>query len=391
MFLTIVGIFLVIPKYTLSIMILLITFIAHHLLKYINLRLNRTINRDLSSNEPELFLFNESFDANLLNLKQKSIDSLNENDLYNSFELMKNLNKLYANEPIQFENESICAMDSFDFDSVNQNESMEVSDYIDLDDSVFNTILFEDNKNNSIQFENAKDFESMLTKSDTKILLLKDPKYENLCQSLGFFTKSNSSFASFSSTPSAARTKAKSFKCFKSSVFSKMNDSSKTKKFRSRIERLRQTKNFYRRQRTSSLNVQTMTQIENVFTQIENDNNKVKSYKPSFKVEKLLNDSRGMKKYLIDYDFLMSHQRKRKNTVSLNNLNSLRNELDTTASLLSSSTNSMSSIDIKLNENDEWCDKLRGPLFCDIDDKENSLQMNIPSSNRCSSGYLSDC
>ena len=371
-------------------MILLITFIAHHLLKYINLRLSRTINRDQSLNEPEIFLFNESFDANLLNLKQKSITSLNEDDLCNSFELMKNLNKLYANEHIQFENESICAMDSFDFDTANQIESMEVSDYIDLDDSVFNTILFEDPKNNSIQFENTKGLESLLTRSDTKIVLLKDKNYENLCQSLGCFTKSNSSFASFSSTPSMARTKTKCSKTHKNSLFSKMNDSSKTKKFRSRIERLRQTKNFYRRQRTSSLNVQSMNQMENVFLQTEN---KEKSYKPSFKVEKLLNDSRGMKKYLIDYDFLMSHQRKRKNTVSLNNLNSLCNEFDTT-SLLSSSTNSMSSIDLKLNENDEWCDKLRGPLFCDvsIDDKENSLQMmNIPSSNRCSSGYLSDC
>jgi hypothetical protein len=63
----------------------------------------------------------------------------------------------------------------------------------------------------------------------------------------------------------------------------------------------------------------------------------LKLYRPSFKVEKLLNDSRGMKKYLIDYDFLMlssSQQQQqypritKSKTISLNNLSSYKFEDD---------------------------------------------------------------
>ncbi|CAF0709034.1 unnamed protein product [Brachionus calyciflorus] len=373
-------------------MILLITFIAHQLLQYINSRLilNKTrLNTSFrDTTEPELFLFNESFDANLFKLRRKSLNSLQDDDLQSSFELIKNLNKLYANENIQFnENEScFSAIDSFDMENLTQLESMDVSDYIDLDDSLFNTILFEDFKNDSKFFDNHKNFESFMTQSDTQIFFSKESE-KNMCQSMGCFTKSESSIGSFSSTPSSTRIKSRS-------ILFKMSESCRTKKLRSRIERLKQTNNFYRRrQRTSSLSVQNNKSFKNT-PEIKN------FYKPSFKVEKLLNDSRGMKKYLVDYDVLMSqkNQRKRNKTISLNNLNSLCNDFTelTPSSILTSNANSLSSIDLdcKLeNENSEWTDKLRGALFYDLsmNDKENSNQLNLPSSNRCSSGYLSDC
>lgn len=137
----------------------------------------------------------------------------------------------------------------------------------------------------------------------------------------------------------------------------------KDKRFRNKGQRVKHARKFYQRQRTSSTKLsidlndtltklkenshyyfapnETNTTINNTNnTPISNANNSdrpcvnsneksnLKLYKPSFKVEKLLNDSRGMKKYLIDYDCLMAsskHQNMSKvsKTFSLNNLSNL--------------------------------------------------------------------
>lgn len=349
-------------------MILLISLITHQILRLINARLNR-MKQVQSFQEPELLMFNESFDAIQLNLRRKSINSLHGDDFLTSFEMLKNLNKLYDN--VEYKNESMI-MDSME--TVNQTELMEVSEYID--DSIFNTILFDQLINDQ---DALKLSESFLEKSENKLNNWQDAY---MCQSLGRFTQSNSSIGSLSSTPSSVNTRVKSYRVLRNSLLFKTAES-RSKKLRSRTERLRQARNFYQRhQRTSSLDVPV-----NAKNFVSN------KYRPSFKVEKLLNDSRGMKKYLIDYDGLMSHknQPENKNTISLNNLDSLCNESN---SFLSSSAESLTSNDFDLNNDYEFsCSNLRGALVFEdsLDDKEISLNLNPPSSNRCSSGYLSDC
>ncbi|RNA21278.1 hypothetical protein BpHYR1_050114 [Brachionus plicatilis] len=342
-------------------MILLISLITHQILKLINARLNR-MKRAPSFHEPEVLMFNESFDAIQLNLRRKSISSLQQDDLYTSFEMLKNLNKLYDN--VQYESESV-ALDSMEMDD--QQELMEVSDY--MDDSIFSTTLFDRLTSTDQSLEHTA-----LTNSDSKAFAWQDA---NLCQSLGRYAHSTLSISSMSSTPSSVNTRIKSYRVLKNSLLFQSGHS-RSKKLRSRTQRLRQTHNFYRRhQRTSSLNVPVPNGAKNFLT---------KKYRPSFKVEKLLNDSRGMKKYLVDYDGLISHKSQRQHhiTTALNNLNSL----------LSTSSNSMTSIDLDLtNDNQLWCSELRGPLVFEdsLEEKENLFGGNVPSSNRCSSGYLSDC
>lgn len=147
----------------------------------------------------------------------------------------------------------------------------------------------------------------------------------------------------------------------------------KDKRFRNKGQRVKHARKFYQRQRTSStklsidLNDTSLTKLKasneiNNNTQNINETNNsnnnnsqttrdemltpnvtvsssksetsnLKSYKPSFKVEKLLNDSRGMKKYLIDYDCLMTSSKQQQQqyssigkvgkTFSLNNLSNL--------------------------------------------------------------------
>lgn len=440
MFLTIVGIFLVIVKFIFSIMILLLTFIAHSIYQYLNKRLkhqqkvasNQTVQQttvveapNTSFTEPEIFLFNESFDLNLLNLKKrKSINSIGRDAEEESLELINNLNKLYKNENIETQNDLsmgyllneeksfvLSQIDSFDMDTMSMEMSQELdveNESVDLDnDSLFNTILF-DTDNQTI----------VSTPLDKK----PDPRHlinlENLCMSLGFLSPdetSNQSTSSLNSTLSSSTkesTKIKIKKAYSSlkrsmTIKNKIDkghirlnkslntcDSSliKTKKFRTRFERIKQTKKFYqRRQRTCSLSSQCnqadSTQILLNLIQYQSRTNKLSSssYKPSFKVEKLLNDSRGMKKYLIDYDCLMSHQKK---TISLSNLNSFKLSYDNV------NQESMAS---SLETNSVLFDKFRSSfmLFNNNSNAEiisdNNQHCVDKKSNRCSSGYLSDC
>lgn len=111
------------------------------------------------------------------------------------------------------------------------------------------------------------------------------------------------------------------------------------RRLRSKLERLNQTRNFYSRRTTEP----SPTSTTMVTSPTKRSRNNTTVYRPSFKVEKLLNDSRGMKKYLIDYDCLLLEQPSLKKPV----------------------------VD---------------QLMYDFD-----IDGRLPYSNRCSSGYLSDC
>lgn len=507
MFLTVVGLFLVIFKFTTSIMILLLTFIAHSLYNYINSKLMRLehtqtqarmqTNSNSNSNqfdsslldtcnetnsasfhklhttftEPEIFLFNESFDLNLLNLKKrKSINSINNNDDEDSF-LINNLNKLYKNEMIEFDNDfnfddksiNFSTTYSLDLDTmVVDQECLETSNYADIGDSIFNSILFDESLDKTVistPIEQSSPAETLLTRQSLK--LDRSLNLGSLCFSLGLLsqdvsTQSSSSFNSvdsMNSTSSSESRKIRSRNAYRSlkrslALRSKarkgqirlnksldQQDSSilRHKKFRNRFQRIKETKKFYqRRQRTISLLNQTemskfaQNDLTSLNTEVdfETQDQQFRSYKPSFKVEKLLNDTRGMKKYLIDYDCLMSQQKFSslstnfngdKRTISLNDLNSiLAYDLDST-SLISSApmfksfsnySNSFSSFELdkvfNSNENSLILDRIRssflifnnhqnGASLKINEGEEKTIQLNnAPNSNRCSSGYLSD-
>ena len=141
----------------------------------------------------------------------------------------------------------------------------------------------------------------------------------------------------------------------------------KKQRLRTRTQRVKHARKFYQRQRTSSTKLsidlhdkltklkesshhtsqektispaailspneptvpchaEINTIMNATISATNNKNANLKLYKPSFKVEKLLNDSRGMKKYLIDYDCLMKSSKQKAvvpKTFSLNNLSSI--------------------------------------------------------------------
>lgn len=103
----------------------------------------------------------------------------------------------------------------------------------------------------------------------------------------------------------------------------------KQRRVRSKLDRTNQAKNSRRYEDATPVAVTRRSRIVNASA----------TYRPSFKVEKLLNDSRGMKKYLIDYDCLFEQPAAKQ-------------------------------MDLK-------------PVGLDTDEGVYS--------NRCSSGYLSDC
>ena len=105
-------------------------------------------------------------------------------------------------------------------------------------------------------------------------------------------------------------------------------------------------------------------------------------YKRSCKVEKLLNDSRGMKKYLIDYDDMCELMRSSNNNTTPAAEAILEPES-------SSSSSSSSSAAFSLSENEAELTRLvLGLDSISEENKPNSF--SSASSNRCSSGYLSD-
>ena len=221
--------------------------------------------------------------------------------------------------------------------------------------------------------------------------------------------------ASYSSLKKSLALKAKPSKHLNDSTTSSVNNSSlklKDKRFRSSYERVRQTKKFYQRQRTSSklnsldLSEQLIKLKENNFNKSNQaelnisvntnkpEKNSLKLYKPSFKVEKLLNDSRSIKKYLIDYDLIMKPKSSAKSkAVSLSNLANFSefemnydiNRSDETIQNMSLEqirvpASLMSSLPIQIEKS----------LEIEEDQNDCSSTSSGFNQNRCSSGYLSD-
>lgn len=118
----------------------------------------------------------------------------------------------------------------------------------------------------------------------------------------------------------------------------------KPRRFRSKLERLNHTRNFYSRRGAHPSSDASPALVRRHTATTGSNHNKSTTYRPSFKVEKLLNDSRGMKKYLIDYDCLFQPIGHKANVKTV-----------------------------------------------DLTGRPDDDVASLPGSNRCSSGYLSDC
>ena len=142
------------------------------------------------------------------------------------------------------------------------------------------------------------------------------------------------------------------------------------------------------------------------------------SYKQPTKVEKLLNDSRGMRKYLIDYNGLMSHQKKNQltNLTYASLLNITSNSITQVANLTSGASSprmfvsslksiscpsrlardfNESSASRSLFKSRQFKGQLKGDFTVSgniyADSSNYAIASSRCSSNRCSSGYLTEC
>jgi hypothetical protein len=439
-------------------------------------------------NTTEQILFNESFDINyLLKLKpnlnnnnyhfnstcdisnnssqsNNELNNLYRNSNYNNNNNNNKINESYDNKSIDFTatglastttciNNTDYLFDDFNLNceefqicnNNNLNEKNQSSNLFDLDDEdldylennrVMDTIEFDENVTVEVSSNSL-----INNKNEEDVFLASNSSFNSTSSSLNATTKTTIMFNlnNYENT-SCTLTKKRSpvthhhninhaFKCLMFRNNTTNNNNNKQKKFRTRIERSKNERKFYQRQRTSSAKISLLDLNEliklkrNLFEdehQINKEQHKqpqcdtnnleliiqqlkqaasadaraqnLKLYRPSFKVEKLLNDSRGMKKYLIDYDFLMlssSQQQQQQQypriskskTISLNNLSSynyddLLNNVDIDDNIFIEK-----SVEFK-QEND--CFEMD---YLEEDDDEN---VNSIKSNRCSSGYLSD-
>jgi hypothetical protein len=439
-------------KFIISIMLLLLTFITHTLLSYINTRIGKckklsssivieaaklsakesaqsktesTQNNTQADFEPELFQFNESFDVNLLNLKCKrhqlkrtpSSSSTNSTSYLLSSsstssiahtDLIRNLNKLYNNE----NNNSTTNTHTADYFYDNNNYDEEFL----IDDLINSTALFLNKNSSQTEFDltsEAANATIICANQTNEIITHDEDEYfyndNNLFKTFIHQTILSSSFKAAAAVesrllfaPSVFRSSPKSTAALSSS------NKSGLRKFRAKkqqkaagkksAKRSVAFKKSTKRGRNNKLNLKSkpidklLNNIEPVFVKMPAKNNN-QFYKRSFKVEKLLNDSRGMKKYLIDYDCMFMASTVRpidcESSVSMS-----IHENDK----LSSSNVSMcdeNEIELTLDSGDMFGLEFLNGLTKSKPDSQSlkinqSTSFSSSSSNRCSSGYLSD-
>ena len=325
---------------------------------------------------PELFLYHEmSFETTLHN-RRSSIDELSRTSSSSASspniapyqrikEFLKTCNGEFDNEDFHMEiNCEGTRQNSF------TNFASFLSSDLEIEDSVNYNSIFE----SIISMDTGVDHESDTSEYElsTNTIKLNDSEKndETISSEVKISSSMSDSMSSINSLASlnyekSPKTKARSLRqslnCLNKSLNTCENILRKNKKYRPRCERVKYALKFYKRQRCSTL-------------QVNHPNNIL--YRPSFKVEKLLKDSRGMRKYLIDYDILMLQNNKNDNQsfLLMERLKAMRNQSENFSS--SSSRTTFSDV--------ESLKRLSKSLALE----ESSKRL---SSNRCSSGYLSDC
>lgn len=334
--------------------------------------------------EPELFPFNESFDANLLdlNIRRRRRDLLSSSASHSSsstavnhsdatsVELLNNLNKLYANNlDSSTSSTSLCPIIATTAESVITTTTISMMSFDTAEVTFTCTPRQDEDEDDSIATFSPDDFidfdeeepQSNLDELCSLNLIISSPicptsqdetisRQHRRLSSRSLFLNStrqhHQKCVSRQKKVRLSRTITTSTSSTNTSQTNSPSQSSKQRRLRTKLERLNHTKNFY-----SRLNQQS-TMSPNMRRSRTSTSS---TYRPSFKVEKLLNDSRGMKKYLIDYDCLFDGNVR---------------QHDIASKSVSFSHADDFSVDLKSIHDDF---------------------IALPYSNRCSSGYLSDC
>jgi hypothetical protein len=405
-------------------------------------------------------MFNESFDVQLLNLKSKdgsatvrrrtpSTSSVNSASYLLSSsstsslthtDLIRNLNKLYNNEQ-QLNLTAANATQLVDyFDNAHYDEEFQLEDMINSTalflsgcgkaqdvsgqfDLTANETIIGANQtavaaatNNNFESDNENN-ENNEINDDSEEYFFND---KNLFRTFIHQSVLSSSFNNKNVTEIGSRLLfAPSIFRFSPKQQCSATNKSGLRKFRARkqtsvkkpAKRTVAFKKSTRRGRNSNkLNLKSkpierlLTNIEPAFVKMPTATNN-QFYKRSFKVEKLLNDSRGMKKYLIDYDCMFSvttSKLARRSLVDCEDTASVsmsgRDEMGGMSSNVSMCGDSN---ELTLDSTDMYgldlmcCPKASvacvGSSGTSVVGKmNNSNSFSSSSSNRCSSGYLSD-
>lgn len=334
-------------------MLLLITFIAHSLINYFNKRIKsnrRTLRvdpctaRTQPDDETEMFLFNESSFDNLAAQFDYStvIRHTIINSTFDSLLLRPEIHDINEEEYFELntqQQQQINTTNSTSLNLTEKNYEFELNSTINSDDNESSTC------SDSIYLSDLT-----MPKLTAPVVVQKSKSFR---YSYRYFNKSLSRvrlnrYLKSRSLIIDANSSLDSFPLLNKRRFSARLS---RRQFRKRTSTLR-SHNVSLQSSHSSDSLVAFTFSSRRSSLVAQTN---QTYKPPTKIEKLLNDTRGMRKYLIDYDCLMSN----------NQCAKTNNE----------STNRYF--------NGKYCSSF---LNDDAD-----LVYYQSSSNRCSSGYLSDC
>jgi len=229
-----------------------------------------------NNNNNKSLLFNSTM--KISNIDQEEDNNNNNNEYFE-------LNSL--NGHTCCDNLSLLTEKQFEFDNI--------TDYDD-DDNDVTTSLSADS------FTEYSFISSTTTTTSPKVLPLVKKKRNYLSKS----------FRSSSITNKKSIKINKYLKQSRSLVLNSIDNNQLLNEFHLKHRHQQRAKYVNKRRRTSTIIRQSNSagNISNTIsincTNLNTINNNNVNYKPSIKVEKLLNDTRGMRKYLIDYDCLMS-------------------------------------------------------------------------------------
>jgi hypothetical protein len=289
---------------------------------------------DQDNTEPEMFLFNDSFDVNYLFKLRKRCGSNTSNknnstvyDILNgsNSSLSQDFNKLLVASKRRRvpsdESSSQSTIDNSNYDNKQfELEQMEMNhllnnyksddelnefflnmtnDFCDNDRDIVRTRTTSEckstfnSRSNSLTVSATSCCDHMIEYEDYESdhsFLLQSNSTQTLPSQLGHYIQFEIDLDNLNLTKNRlSRKRLSRSEC-------KLNIGHSTNKLSRRVRRQRRALVNQLRNRSAATNSST----ENV-----NKRSNLK-YKPSFKVEKLLNDSRGMRKYLLDYDSIMS-------------------------------------------------------------------------------------
>lgn len=390
---------------------------------------NKLSAESLSDLEHEIFLFNESSFANLFDSSKfntiddnnKSNNDINHTTFMNLLsQSEKSFKLLGTDEDFYSELENLKHLELSSFDLENDADMLPESSTVSSPrfNSLMNSVTSMDlMDNDDLKYEFSEDEKLINESIITSCTLTND-----LNVSSSNISESNSSNSNKNSTPIQKTRRKMRTVSLRTKLLSKSSNTSlipnspnKSKKFLPRCERNRIANQFYKRKRITSSDLNWIVKFNESILSGMSKNLKLASYKQPTKVEKLLNDSRGMRKYLIDYDGLMTHKKNLTNLtyaslLNITNVTSLSpgpsspkvfvNSLKSISCspkfgrLCGGSSNSSFNKSVfksKLKCHTRNSTMLGNIYFDDSRLSGNSANCSRLSSNRCSSGYLTEC